>query len=103
MAPECFYGKFTVMSDIWSFGVTCWEIFTLARALPYVEMEDKEVIKNAIHPDGPLLLECPDCCDHATFQLMTTCWSLTPKKRPSFTILCSQLRSLAEKHRKSGY
>ena len=73
----------------------------LARIQPYLEMEDKNVIENAVHRDGPQLLECPACCDDATFQLMMACWSLTPEKRPSFTVICSRLRRLAEKHRQS--
>ena len=36
MATECFYGKFSVKTDVWAFGVTLWEIFSLAKEKPYV-------------------------------------------------------------------
>ena len=73
----------------------------LARIQPFHDMEDKAVIENAVCREGPQLLEQPDCCDDATFQLMIQCWSLIPDKRPSFTDLCSQLRRLTEEHRQS--
>lgn len=98
MAPESFYGKFTMMSDIWAYGVTCWEIFTLARMQPLEEMEDKDVIENAVRREGRQLLERPACCDDPTFHLMMECWSATPESRPSFTIICNRLRRLAEEH-----
>ena len=41
MAKECFYGKFSTKTDVWAFGVTMWEIFTLAKDIPYEDMEDK--------------------------------------------------------------
>ena len=48
MASECFYGKFSQKSDVWAFGVTMWEIFTLAKEQPYSDMSDKQVIEDAL-------------------------------------------------------
>jgi hypothetical protein len=103
MAPESFYGKFTMMSDIWAYGITCWEVFMLARVQPYLELEDKDVIENAVCREGPRLLERPACCDDATFQLMMECWNLIPEERPSFTDICRRLRRLAKAYRQSCY
>ena len=45
MAPESImYGKFTTATDVWSFGVVIWEVFTYGQQ-PYVGMTNEEVIK----------------------------------------------------------
>ena len=45
MAPESImYGKFTTATDVWSFGVVMWEVFTYGQQ-PYVGMTNEEVIK----------------------------------------------------------
>ena len=45
MAPEAIiYGKFTIATDVWSFGIVMWEVFTYGQQ-PYVGMTNEEVIK----------------------------------------------------------
>ena len=45
MAPEAlFEGEYSSKSDVWSFAVTCWEVFTLAD-LPYDGLSDDEFIE----------------------------------------------------------
>ena len=63
MARECFYGRFSAKTDVWAFGVTMWEMFTLAKDIPYEDMDDSEVAANAIKKSGDRqLLECPKDC-----------------------------------------
>ena len=37
-------GKFTIATDVWSFGIVMWEMFTYGQQ-PYVGMTNEEVIK----------------------------------------------------------
>ena len=63
MAKECFYGKFSAKTDVWAFGVTMWEIFTLAKDIPYEDMDDSEVAADASRREGDrqLLQRSSDC------------------------------------------
>lgn len=43
MAPESItYGKFSLESDVWAYGVVLWEIFTYAKQ-PYYGHSNDEV------------------------------------------------------------
>ena len=43
MPPESIlYGKFTVESDIWAFGILLWETFTFGQQ-PYFGLDNEEV------------------------------------------------------------
>ena len=56
MPPESLlYGRFTIKSDVWSYGVLMWEIFTFATQ-PYFGASNQEVIDNIRRL---VLLECP--------------------------------------------
>ena len=41
-----FQGKFSHASDIWSFAVTLWEMYSLCKIQPYANLDDKDVIDN---------------------------------------------------------
>lgn len=77
------YGRFTTKSDVWSFGVTMWEIFSNIQT-PYVDMTSSEVTK--FLADGRRL-DCPEKCPPKIFEVMKSCWLEDTKKRPSFYLL----------------
>ena len=94
MSIECFYGKFSQKSDVWAFGVTMWEIFTLAKKQPYNDMSDKQVIEEAIKGKGRKLLAKPKMCPLRVYETMLKCWGHNPKQRATFDELFQLLSSI---------
>ena len=93
MPYECFYGKFSQKSDVWAFGVTIWEIFTLAKKQPYSDMSDKQVVEDALKGKNRTLLTRPDLCPLDIYKIMLKCWEHNSKQRVTFEELFQQLTS----------
>ncbi|XP_037713098.1 tyrosine-protein kinase Shark [Drosophila subpulchrella] len=83
-APESFnLGIFSHASDVWSFGVTIWEMFSLG-APPYGEISNVDAIKLV---DSGARLPQPDLCPAYIYAVMQSCWKERPKDRPTFVYL----------------
>ena len=95
MSTECFYGKFSQKSDVWAFGVTMWEVFTLVKEQPYADMSDQDVIKDAIKGTSRKLLAKPAACPPEVYKIMLTCWAHDPSKRATFEELFRMLSSIS--------
>ena len=81
MSPESVvYGKFTFESDIWSFGVVLWEMYSLGKQ-PYYGHTNEQVIKLIM--EG-VRLEPPAKCPEFAVELMENCWKNEPKERLKF-------------------
>lgn len=85
-------GRFTTPTDVWSFGITLWEIFTLAEDFPYVNLTDEQVIDNAKvaftkSSSSVYYNEKPDVCAQDVYDMMLRCWISDPEKRPNFDTL----------------
>lgn len=81
MPPEAIASaNFTTMSDVWSFGVCVWELFTYG-VLPFESETDETVIDYILH-DGQL--PKPSKCSKDVFNVVLTCWNIDPRDRPSF-------------------
>ena len=94
MAFECFYGKFSQKTDVWAFGVTMWEIFTLAEEQPYNDMSDKQLIENALKGKNRKLLARPYMCPLEVYKIMLECWAHNPEQRATFEQLFQLLTSV---------
>ena len=84
MASECFNGKFSEKSDVWAFGVTMWELFTLAKKVPYPHLSDEEVIHNALKREYRQFPLQPTGCPDDVNEIMEQCWNIDMKQRITF-------------------
>ena len=94
MATECFYGKFSEKTDVWAFGITMWELFTLAREVPYPELSDKEVIQNSLTREYRKFPPKPANCPKPVYELMERCWCMELNQRATFTELDQTLQDI---------
>ena len=91
---ESFKGKFSVKSDVWSFGVTMWEIFTVCKQRPYQGWTDRAVIRDAMKEENRTLLEQTEHCSNEVYAIIKSCWKHNPHHRSNFNDLYSQLYNL---------
>ena len=94
MSFECFYGKFSQKSDVWAFGVTAWEIFTLAKEQPYNDMSDKQVVEDALKGKNRKILSKPDLCPLEVYKIVLECWAHNSEQRATFEQLFQLLTSV---------
>lgn len=88
-APEALRQKVsTSKSDVWSFGVVMWEIYSYGRS-PYPRMSQKEVVDSIVKG---YRMEIPDACPPEVYESTTLpCWDIDPVKRPTFAKLLQLL------------
>ncbi|XP_027210906.2 vascular endothelial growth factor receptor 1 isoform X2 [Penaeus vannamei] len=92
VALECLRdGIFSTQSDVWSFGVVLWEIFSLGRN-PYsgVDFDEKFIAKL----EGGVRLEQPKYATFDMYCTMRDCWAKDPLDRPSFSDLETRLGAM---------
>ncbi|XP_061609830.1 tyrosine-protein kinase Fyn isoform X4 [Phyllopteryx taeniolatus] len=83
-APEAaLYGKFTIKSDVWSFGILLTELVTKGR-VPYPGMNNREVLEQV---DRGYRMPCPQDCPISLHELMLQCWKKDAEERPTFEYL----------------
>ncbi|KAG7277577.1 hypothetical protein CRUP_013895 [Coryphaenoides rupestris] len=83
--------KFTHQSDVWSYGVTVWELMTFG-AKPYDLIPARDI------PDlleGGERLPQPLICTIDVYMIMVKCWMIDPDSRPRFRELVVEFSSMA--------
>uniref|UniRef100_A0A673N712 receptor protein-tyrosine kinase n=1 Tax=Sinocyclocheilus rhinocerous TaxID=307959 RepID=A0A673N712_9TELE len=94
MAPETIFDRvYTTQSDVWSFGVLLWEIFSLG-ASPYPGVCIDESFCRRLK-EGTRM-RAPDYATPEIYQTMLDCWLDRPKDRPTFTQLVEHLGNLLQ-------
>uniref|UniRef100_A0A8C2DAM0 receptor protein-tyrosine kinase n=1 Tax=Cyprinus carpio TaxID=7962 RepID=A0A8C2DAM0_CYPCA len=82
MSPESIFEcVYTFESDVWSYGILLWEIFSLGSS-PYpgmpVDSKFYKMIKEGYRMDSP------EFAPREMYEIMHSCWDADPFKRPSF-------------------
>ncbi|XP_060727894.1 fibroblast growth factor receptor 2 isoform X2 [Tachysurus vachellii] len=88
MAPEALFDRvYTHQSDVWSFGVLMWEIFTLGGS-PYPGIPVEELFK--LLKEGHRM-DKPTNCTNDLYMMMKDCWHAISSHRPTFKQLVEDL------------
>uniref|UniRef100_A0A8C1CKB5 Receptor protein-tyrosine kinase n=1 Tax=Cyprinus carpio carpio TaxID=630221 RepID=A0A8C1CKB5_CYPCA len=92
MALECIhYRKFTHQSDVWSYGVTIWELMTFGGK-PYDGIPTREIPD--ILEKGERLPQ-PPICTIDVYMVMVKCWMIDADSRPRFKELAAEFSRMA--------
>lgn len=93
MPPEAFLdGIFTSKTDVWSFGILLWEVFSLGRS-PYPGQHNTQVMELVVRGGR---LGSPTECPVSIYKIMADCWNPTPEDRPTFTSLLEHLTACTQ-------
>ncbi|KAL5961486.1 Tyrosine-protein kinase ZAP-70 [Taenia solium] len=92
-APECiYYFRFDSKSDVWSYGITLWEVFSYGER-PYKDMKGAQILAML---DQGLRLSRPVRCPEAIYSVMQQCWNAEGVRRPTFAELVLTMSRLAK-------
>ncbi|XP_039982500.1 vascular endothelial growth factor receptor 1 isoform X2 [Xiphias gladius] len=94
MSPESIFDKvFTTQSDVWSYGILLWEIFSLG-ASPYPGLQIDEEFCHRLK--GGTRMRAPEYSTPEIYSTMLACWEASPSDRPTFTNLVETLGDLLQ-------
>ncbi|XP_029439146.1 platelet-derived growth factor receptor beta isoform X2 [Rhinatrema bivittatum] len=101
MAPESIFNNlYTSLSDVWSYGILLWEIFTLGGT-PYPELPMNEQFYNAIKRG--YRMSKPTHASDDVYEIMQKCWDEKFETRPPFFQLVGLMENLLEEGYKEKY
>ncbi|XP_050342193.1 vascular endothelial growth factor receptor 1 isoform X7 [Nymphalis io] len=100
LAIECMTDRiFSTQSDVWSFGIVLWELFSLAKT-PYPNVSPTSLVQWL--SDGHRL-DKPQYADNKLYDVMLRCWQQKPTARPNFSQLQEILGSFLEDNVRNHY
>uniref|UniRef100_A0A7N8XZF4 Receptor protein-tyrosine kinase n=1 Tax=Mastacembelus armatus TaxID=205130 RepID=A0A7N8XZF4_9TELE len=82
---------YTHQSDVWSYGVTLWELMTFGSK-PYDGIPASEI--SSVLEKGERLPQ-PPICTIDVYMIMVKCWMIDPSSRPKFRELIAEFTKMA--------
>ncbi|XP_061685229.1 KIT proto-oncogene, receptor tyrosine kinase b [Syngnathoides biaculeatus] len=101
MSPESIFDcVYTYESDVWSYGILLWEIFSLGSG-PYPGMQVGSTFYRLIQ-EGHRMSR-PEFAPIEMYDMMLSCWNQDPLKRPSFRKLVEKTELLLSENTRNIY
>uniref|UniRef100_A0A4W4G471 receptor protein-tyrosine kinase n=1 Tax=Electrophorus electricus TaxID=8005 RepID=A0A4W4G471_ELEEL len=101
MAPESiFHNLYTTLSDVWSYGILLWEIFTLGGT-PYPDLPMNELFYNALKRG--YRMSKPSHASDDIYEVLRRCWEEKFEKRPEFSFLAHTMGNMLTDAYKKRY
>ncbi|XP_075337401.1 platelet-derived growth factor receptor beta [Odontesthes bonariensis] len=101
MAPESiFHNLYTTLSDVWSYGILLWEIFTLGGT-PYPDLPMNELFYSALKRG--YRMSKPAHASDEVYEIMKKCWDEKFEKRPEFSLLVHSVGNMLTESYKKRY
>ena len=89
-----FLNQFSLKSDVWSFAVTLYELYTYARQRPYHMLTNEQYVQHLASCTQMQSSTCPtinahhlpqpELCSKEIYDMMCECWQRDTQRRPSF-------------------
>jgi serine/threonine protein kinase len=86
--------QFTMKSDVWSFGVLLYELFSFGK-VPYAQFNNSETVEKVL---SGFRLTPPENTPPKIAELMLKCWQSDPNLRPTFGDIFNLLESVWREH-----
>ncbi|XP_065912513.1 hepatocyte growth factor receptor-like [Dysidea avara] len=88
MAPEALHDQISnEKTDVWSYGITCWEVFSLGR-VPYPTISNHDILDYIDAGNRPIR---PKLCPDNMYALMQKCWEADVDHRICFKEIVTEL------------
>uniref|UniRef100_A0A182TA85 Protein kinase domain-containing protein n=1 Tax=Anopheles maculatus TaxID=74869 RepID=A0A182TA85_9DIPT len=91
--------KYSFQSDVWSFGVTLYEMFTYGTTTPYAHVDVKSAAQlyQLLQRDTKIL-QLPDPFSYVYDKLMAPCFKRNPHERITFSELLEELNDMINQY-----
>ncbi|XP_068699753.1 fibroblast growth factor receptor 3-like [Montipora foliosa] len=90
------YGTYTTQSDVWSYGIVLYEIFTIGGS-PYPKIDRMNIVD--FLQQGHRMPK-PQHVDDELYKIMRMCWEEDPNARPTFHNLKDTLKNMERHHKR---